>query len=76
MWLLKRVHAYAGLLTFVSTMPTAAFSMPFLLVYAIGAVEFAHREWLPRSEISTEETANWHPVSWMRGFWLANGAEN
>ena len=28
--------------------------MPFLLVYAIGAVEFAHREWLPRSVRSTE----------------------
>jgi hypothetical protein len=35
---------------------TALFSMPFLLVYAIGAVEFAHRKWLPRSERPTGET--------------------
>jgi hypothetical protein len=34
----------------------ALFSMPFLLIYAIGAVGFAHREWLPRSERPTEET--------------------
>jgi hypothetical protein len=35
---------------------TALFSMPFLLAYAIGAVEFAHSKWLPRSVHSTEET--------------------
>lgn len=35
---------------------TALFSMAFLLAYAIGAVEFAHRKWLPRSVRSTEET--------------------
>jgi hypothetical protein len=35
---------------------TALFSMAFLLAYAIGAVEFAHRKWLPRSVSSTEET--------------------
>lgn len=35
---------------------TALFSMVFLLAYAIGAVEFAHRKWLPLSEYSTGET--------------------
>jgi hypothetical protein len=34
---------------------TALFSMAFLLAYAISAVEFAHRKWLPLSEYSTEE---------------------
>jgi hypothetical protein len=31
---------------------TALFSMAFLLAYAISAVEFAHRKWLPLSEYS------------------------
>lgn len=35
---------------------TALFSIVFLLAYAISAVEFAHRKWLPLSESSTEES--------------------
>jgi hypothetical protein len=35
---------------------TALFSMLFLLAYAVSAVEFAHRKWLPRSEYSTSES--------------------
>jgi hypothetical protein len=40
---------------------TALFSMAFLLAYAIGAVEFAHRQWLPRSVYSTQETGQMTP---------------
>jgi hypothetical protein len=40
---------------------TALFSMAFLLAYAIGAVEFAHRQWLPHSEYSTRETGQMTP---------------
>jgi hypothetical protein len=35
---------------------TALFSMVFLLAYAVSAVEFAHRKWLPLSEYSIEES--------------------
>jgi hypothetical protein len=40
---------------------TALFAMAFLLAYAIGALEFAHRQWLPRSVYSTHETGQMTP---------------
>jgi hypothetical protein len=40
---------------------TGLFSMAFLLAYAVGAVEFAHRQWLPLSEYSTQETGKMAP---------------
>jgi hypothetical protein len=40
---------------------TALFSMAFLLAYAISAVEFAHRKWLPHPEHSTVETRKLAP---------------
>jgi len=35
---------------------TALFMLPFLLAYAISAVEFAHRKWVSHPERSTTET--------------------
>ena len=40
---------------------TALVSLPFLLVYAVSAMQFAHRKWLPLSERSTEETRHFTP---------------
>jgi hypothetical protein len=40
---------------------TALFSAVFLLAYAIGAVEFAHRKWFDHPEQSTEETRRLAP---------------
>jgi hypothetical protein len=40
---------------------TALFSLVFLLAFAIGAVEFAHRKWVGRGETSTVETRQFTP---------------
>jgi hypothetical protein len=40
---------------------TALFSLVFLLAFAIGAVEFAHRKWVGRGETSKLETRQFTP---------------
>ena len=39
----------------------ALFSLPFLLAFAISAVDFAHRKWLPHPNWTHQETLRLHP---------------